>query len=216
MKKFIIVSLFPEIFEGFLNSSLIKRARQKKILNIEIVNLRQFGLGVHQQVDDCPYGGGPGMILKVDVLDKAIKSIKQKNPISKVILLDPKGKIFTQPKAKQLSTDPQNLVFVCGRYEGFDARTDQLVDEKISLGKFILGGGEIASMAILEATARLLPNFLGKNESLKNESFNENNLEYPQYTRPEIYKNMKVPAILLSGNHQKIIKWQEEHSKIDK
>ena len=211
MKTFIILTLFPEICDGFLHASLIKRATEKQIIKIDIVNLRSFGLGIHRQVDDRPYGGGPGMILKVDVLDSAIQSIKQKYPEAKIFLLDPKGKIFSQQKAKQLATDTRDLILICGRYEGFDARVDTLVDEKISIGKFILNGGEVASMAIVETTARLMPDFLGKKQALENESFNQNNLEHPQYTRPEIYKKMKVPKILLSGDRQKIVNWQKEH-----
>jgi len=211
MKTFIILTLFPEIFDGFLKASLVRRATKKQIIKINIVNLRFFGLGTRKQVDDRPYGGGPGMILKVDVLDNAIQNIKQKYPGAKTILLDPKGKIFSQQKAKQLAGNMQDLIIICGRYEGFDARIDKLVDEKISIGKFILNGGEVASMVIVETTARLLPNFLGKKEALENESFNENNLEHPQYTRPEIYQKMKVPKILLSGDRQKITNWQKNH-----
>ncbi|TSC93434.1 MAG: tRNA (guanine37-N1)-methyltransferase [Candidatus Berkelbacteria bacterium Licking1014_7] len=213
MKQFIILTLFPEIFASFLKTSLIQRAQKKDIINIELVNLRDFGIGKHKQVDDKPYGGGPGMIIKINVLEKAIEDIKFNNPNTYIILLDPKGKTFNQNQAKILSQKNKTIVLVCGRYEGFDSRIDNFIDEKISIGDFILSGGEVAAMAIIEATSRLLPNFLGSEKSLENETFSNLKKEYPQFTKPENYKGLKVPSVLLSGDHKKIKKWQENHSR---
>ncbi|MBI2074545.1 MAG: tRNA (guanosine(37)-N1)-methyltransferase TrmD [Candidatus Levybacteria bacterium] len=214
--KITILTLFPEMFTCVFNSSIIKRAQEKKIITIELVNIRDFGIGKHKAVDDKPYGGGVGMIMRVDVLSKAIEYVKCKNCKEKVILLDPQGIKFNQKLAFDLSS-MDHLIFVCGHYEGFDERVRELVDLEVSIGDYILTGGEIPAMVLTDAIMRLLPNVLGKDESNKYESFQqyENQsgkrgqiLEYPQYTRPETFKNLKVPDILLSGNHQKIAGWR--------
>lgn len=197
-----------------MGSSLIKKAIDKKIIAIKLVNLRDFGLGKHKKVDDAPYGGGAGMVIRVDIIDKAISKLKfpagEQNLKLHSILLDPKGKIFDQTEAQRLAQLKKPILLICGRYEGFDARVDNLVDEKISLGRFILNGGEVAAMALIEATARLTPGFLGQPQSLKDETFSQGrNLKYPQYTRPAEYQGQKVPTELISGHHQKIDSWRK-------
>lgn len=207
-----ILTLFPEMFTGPFSYSIIKRAIEKKIVKINYINIRDLGLGRHKVVDGKPYGGGAGMILKVDVLEKAIESTKNKNlkkREQKVILLDPCGKTFDQKKAKNLSK-LKHLILICGHYEGVDARLDNFIDEKISIGDFISTGGEIPAMLITDAVTRLIKGAI-KEKSSQIESFSPN-LEYPQYTRPRTYKNYSVPKILLSGNHKKIEIWQKEQS----
>jgi tRNA (guanine37-N1)-methyltransferase len=208
--RFIILSLFPEAFESYLNVSLLQRARAKKLIKIELHNLRDWGEGPHKTVDLRPYGGGAGMVLRVDVIDKALESLKVKKFKGKtaVILLTPQGKKFDQKLALKLS-NLKTLVLICGRYEGFDERVRDLVDMEISLGDFVLTGGEIPALAILDTVARLVPGVVGKEESLVHESFSENLLEYPQYTRPEVYKGKRVPKVLLSGNHANINAWRK-------
>jgi tRNA (guanine37-N1)-methyltransferase len=218
-----ILTLFPKMFDGFLTESLIKRAIKNKIISVKIWDLRKFSIDLHGTVDDKPYGGGPGMVMKVDVIDKALSKLK-KNKKSKIILLTPQGKTFNQKMAKNLSKN-QNLIFICGHYEGFDERIRSLVDIEISIGDYVLTGGEIPAMTIIDSTVRLIPDVIGKKESLKEESFSVNSkqltvnsknyttlLEYPQYTKPKIYKNKRVPKILLSGNHQKIASWRYEQA----
>jgi tRNA (guanine37-N1)-methyltransferase len=211
--KFIILTLFPEAFESYFNISLIKRALAKKFIDIEIVNLRNFGQGAHKVVDLPPYGGGVGMVLRVDIIDKALRAIrlKIKDKRLKIILLTPQGKKFNQKIAKRLLKN-KTLVLVCGRYEGFDERIRDLVDEEISIGDYVLTGGEIPAMAVLDTVARLVPGVVGKSESLVSESFSEGLLEYPQYTRPENYKGKKVPKVLLSGHHAKISEWRKKEA----
>lgn len=208
--KIEIITLFPEMFEGPFSSSIIKRAREKGLVEIKIHNLRNWALNdKHQTVDDKPFGGGAGMVIRVDVVDKAISSLKKDG--TKTILLDAGGKTFNQEMAKKLSRE-KHLIIICGHYEGFDYRVHKLVDEVISIGDFILTGGEIAAMAIVDSVTRLVPNVLSKKESKEIESFmnfkGRKILEYPQYTRPRIYKGLKVPKVLLSGNHKEIEKWR--------
>ncbi|OGE74020.1 MAG: tRNA (guanosine(37)-N1)-methyltransferase TrmD [Candidatus Doudnabacteria bacterium RIFCSPHIGHO2_02_FULL_42_25] len=215
--KFIILTLFPEAFESYLNVSLLKRALAKKFIKIELKNLRDFGVGAHKVVDLRPYGGGAGMVLRVDIIDRALRAIKakQKGKKSKVILLTPQGKVFNQKLAKQLSK-VDTLILVCGRYEGFDERIRDLVDYEISIGDYVLTGGEIPALAVLDTVARLVPGVVGKAESLVSESFSESAgrriLEYPQYTRPENYKGKRVPKVLLTGNHAKINEWRQKEA----
>lgn len=211
--KFSVITLFPEAFEGYLSVSILKRAIDKGVIEVEFINLRDFGLGQRKQVDDAPYGGGPGMILKVDVVAKAIEKAKASNPKSKTILLTPQGIIYNQKIAQGLSKEGNNYILICGHYEGFDERIRALVDMELSLGQYVLTGGEIAAMAIIDSVSRLLPGTLGKDESSKKESFSEgDSIEYPQYTRPEKWREERVPPVLLSGNHNEIEKWREEHS----
>lgn len=207
--KIDIITLFPELFESVFSASLIKRAQTKRIAAINIHNLRDFSTDKYKTVDDKPFGGGPGMVLKVDVVDRALKSL----PAGYKILLTPQGKVFNQSMAQALSKR-DHLILICGHYEGFDERIRDLVDEEVSIGDYVLTGGEIPAMVIVDTVVRLLPGVVGKDASLEEESFSQNLLEYPQYTRPEKYKNMSVPPILLSGNHALIKKWRQEQSQL--
>jgi tRNA (guanine37-N1)-methyltransferase len=213
--EFIILTLFPEAIEAYLNISLLKRAVAKKFIKVKAVSLRDFALDARGTVDDRPYGGGVGMVLRADIIGRALSKIRvkkgQKN--SRIILLTPQGKKFDQTQALKLAKF-KKIVLICGRYEGFDERVRNLVDLEISIGDFVLTGGEVPAMAVLDATARLVPGVVGKQESLREESFSKDLLEYPHYTRPEVYKNMKVPKVLLSGDHKKISDWRNTQARI--
>jgi tRNA (guanine37-N1)-methyltransferase len=207
------------MFDGPFNESLILRAQKRGLINLKIHNLRDWAKGKHRQVDDSPYGGGAGMVIKVDVLDRALSTLKSKiqKPKSKIILLTPQGKKFNQQTAKKLAKY-KHLILIAGHYEGFDERIRKLVDEEISIGDYVLTGGELPAMVITDAIVRLLPGVVGKNESVENESFENNLLDYPVYTKPEVYKKWRVPEILLSGDHQKIAEWRlsEAHKRTQK
>jgi len=204
----------PPHFDSYLNESILKRAQKKGLIKIKIHNLRDYTDNKHKTVDDRPYGGGPGMLLKVEPIYKALKSIKSSTKGAKIILLDPAGKKFDQKMAKKLSKQDR-LIFICGRYEGFDERVKKFVDESISIGDYVLSGGELPAMVILEAVSRHLPGVIGHEQALDEETFSKDKdyIEYPQYTRPEVFKNMKVPQVLLGGNHQKIKEWRGKHRK---
>jgi tRNA (guanine37-N1)-methyltransferase len=208
--KISIVTLFPEMFEGPFKHSIIKRGIENKLLKINFINIRDFGIGKHKLVDDTPYGGGEGMVLRVDVLEKAIRKASLSKVNQKVILLSAHGLPFNQKKANEFSK-LDNLILVCGHYEGFDERIKNFIDEEVSVGDYILTGGEIPAMQIADSVARLVKGVI-KKESSDNESFSSNLLEYPQYTKPPIHKKYKVPDILLSGNHQEIKKWRQDQS----
>ncbi|MEK7498219.1 MAG: tRNA (guanosine(37)-N1)-methyltransferase TrmD [Patescibacteria group bacterium] len=205
--KIDILTLFPKMFDGPLSESILWRAKDKGFVEINIHDLRQWGLTERKTVDGKTYGGGVGMVLRVDILDKAISSLKTKN--SRVILLDAGGKKYTQKKASQLSQE-KHLIFVCGRYEGVDHRVhEHLVDEIISIGDYVLTGGEIPAMVITDSIVRLIPGVLKKEEATQIESHSKPGyIEYPQYTRPEVYKKWPVPKVLLSGNHKEIQNWR--------
>lgn len=210
--KISILTLFPEMFNGPFGYSIIKNASQKKLVTINFVNIRDFGIGKHRSVDDAPYGGGNGMVLKVDVLAKAIEKTRDPDLTAKkqrVILLDPHGKTFNQKKAQELSK-LKHIILVCGHYEGVDARIDKFIDETVSIGNFITTGGEIPAMLITDSVIRLIKGTLKKGVTAV-ESFSPY-LEYPQYTRPKVYKKISVPKILLSGNHKEINKWRQDKS----
>jgi tRNA (guanine37-N1)-methyltransferase len=209
--KISIVTLFPEMFLGPFKHSIINRAIEKKLVEISFINIRDFGLGRHKIVDDTPYGGGNGMVLRTDVLKQAIDSAKIQKPNAKqkIILLTAQGKTFNQDKAKALSK-LDNLILVCGHYEGFDERIKKYIDEEISIGDFILTGGELPAMLIADSVARLVPGVI-KEGSSKNESFSPL-LEYPHFTKPVEFENQKVPEVLLSGDHKKIQIWRENMS----
>lgn len=231
--KIDILTLFPQMFEGFLKTSILKRALEKGLVKIKIWDLRKFGLGPHKQVDDRPYGGGAGMVMRVDIIDSALSKVKRQNAKlktgkTKIILLTPAGKLFNQKKARSLS-QISHLILICGHYEGVDERVRKLVDQEISIGDYVLTGGELPAAVLIDAVVRHIPGVLGKKESLAEESFspvssnlltadsklktsNRRLLEYPQYTRPEKYKGLAVPKILLSGNHAKIRKWRENQA----
>ena len=208
--KIDIITIFPNMFQSPFSESIIKRAIDKKLVQINIHNLRDWTKDKHRTVDDKPYGGGPGMVLKVDIIDAALQDLK--SPTSKIILLTPSGKLFNQKIAQKFAKE-KHLILICGRYEGCDARVEKLVNEQISIGDYILSGGELAAAVVIDAIIRLLPGAVGKKESVQNESFVNKLLDYPVYTRPEVYKKMRVPKILLSGNHQEIQQWRHQKAK---
>lgn len=218
--KFDIITIFPNIFDSFLKESLLARAQSKKLLSIKTHDLRKWTNDKHKTVDDRPYGGGAGMILKIEPIFRAVKSLKLKvkSKKSRVILLSAKGKTFTQKDAGRLAKYDQ-IVFICGRYEGVDERvTKYVADEEISIGNYVLFGGEVPAMVIVEAVSRLIPEVVAKEESIKNESFTKSTAkEHPHYTRPEVFvlngKKLKVPTVLLSGNHKDIEEWREKNTK---
>lgn len=209
--KIDILTLFPDMFRGPFDASIIKRAESKDLIDIKVHDLRKWGEGERRNVDDRPYSGGPGMILRVDIIDNALKDLKTKN--SEVILLDATGERYTQQKSQELSK-ASHLILIAGHYEGVDHRVhEHLADQIISIGDYVLTGGEIPAMVLVDSVIRLLPGVLGKDESSVEESHKEPGyLEYPQYTRPENYHGWKVPEILLSGNHIEIDKWRKEIS----
>ncbi|SER54549.1 tRNA (Guanine37-N(1)-) methyltransferase [Psychrobacillus sp. OK032] len=208
-----ILSLFPEMFTGVFNSSILKKAQEKEEVAINVVNFRDFSGNKHHQVDDYPYGGGAGMVLKPEPIFNAVESlITQREHKRRIILLCPQGERFTQQKAEELAKE-EELIFICGHYEGYDERIrEHLVTDEISIGDFVLTGGELAAMTVVDSVVRLLPNVLGKAESHEQDSFSTGLLEHPHYTRPVEYRGYKVPDILLSGNHAAIDKWRKEQS----
>ena len=201
-----VLSLFPKMFDGILNESIIKRAIDDKKVNIDVIDLRSYSKDKHNKVDDTIYGGGAGMLIKCEPVFDAIDDLKTKN--TKVIMLSPDGVKYNQEKAYELSKE-KNIILLCGHYEGFDERINTVVDEKISIGDYVLTGGEIPAMAIIDSVTRLLPGVINE-ESHLNDSFNNDLLDYPQYTKPQEYRGMKVPDVLLSGDHKKIDEWRRE------
>jgi tRNA (guanine37-N1)-methyltransferase len=214
--KFKVITLFPDFIKSLENYSIIGRAIKNRVIKLETINLRDFGIGSYKQVDDRPYGGGIGMLMRVDVMHKAIKKALGRTKKAKVILLSPDGKKFTQKMAKELCGEDE-LILVCGHYEGFDKRIESYVDEKVSIGDFVLTGGEIASMAMIDAISRQIDGVLGKNDSKLVETFSEVEgeiiSEYPQFTRPELYDGIAVPETLLCGDPKKVTKWQTENTR---
>ncbi len=209
-----IITLFPEMFGGVFGESIIKRAVEKNILEIRFTQLRDFAFDKHKQVDDSPFGGGAGMVLKPEPVYRAVRDVlnKSDDKISRrVIITDPSGEVFTQSKAKELAALDQ-IIFICGHYEGFDARIYDLADELISIGDYVLTGGELPAMVIVDAVARMLPNVLGSAESATTDSFFDGLLGYPQYTRPRDFEGKIVPDVLLSGHHANIKKWRQEQA----
>lgn len=210
--KFDILTLFPAMFEGPLTESILKRACESGLIEVALHNIRDWALDKHATADDSPYGGGAGMVMKVEPLAGAIESVKEKHPGSKVILTSPGGRTLSHEVAQELSRE-EGLIIICGRYEGVDERVKKLfVDEEISLGDFVMTGGEIAAMAIVDSVARLVPGVLGSDDSALYDSFADGLLEYPQYTRPPEFRGEKVPDVLLSGNHAVIAKWRRKES----
>lgn len=201
-----ILTLFPEMFDGFLSESIIKRAIEKDKVKINIINFRDYTYDPHGKVDSAPFGGGPGMVLQIEPIYNALEAIK--HDVSHIILLTPSGKTFNQKKAKEL-TNYNHLILICGHYEGFDDRIKLLVDEEISIGDFVLTGGELPAMMITDATTRLIEGVISK-ESLETESFTDDLLDYPVYTKPRVFKGMKVPDVLVSGDHKKIAEYRKE------
>ncbi|WP_302610079.1 tRNA (guanosine(37)-N1)-methyltransferase TrmD [uncultured Mitsuokella sp.] len=210
-----MVTLFPEMFAGPFGDSITKRAVENGILDIHFTNFRDFSVDKHKHVDDSPFGGGAGMVLKPEPMYRAVRDVLARTPEfaenRRVLIMDPSGPVFTQEKAKELAKYDQ-LVFICGHYEGFDARIYPLADEAISIGDFVLTGGELPAMVITDAVSRMLPGVLGDEDSAPTDSFYDGLLEFPQYTRPREFEGMAVPEILLSGDHAKIREWRHQQS----
>jgi tRNA (guanine37-N1)-methyltransferase len=214
MKIFDIVTIFPQIFDSYFGESILKRAKENKMVEINVHNLRQYSTNKHHNVDDTPYGGGAGMVMQVEPIYRAVADIQKANLKSRIILFSAKGKRFKQKDAERLLKYDQ-LIFICGRYEGVDERVAvHVADEEISIGDFVLTGGEIPAMVVTDAVTRLLPGVLGNDQSSVEESHSEEGyLEFPQYTKPEKFLQWEVPSILLSGNHGEIERWRKQHSK---
>jgi tRNA (guanine37-N1)-methyltransferase len=211
--KIQIISLFPEMFPPVLETSMLFKAKDKGIVHYSYINLRDFGMGPRKTVDDTPYGGGDGMLLKPEPLFAAVEHAKQQDPDAVVYLMTPRGERLVQKRAQAIADEGKGMIIVCGRYEGYDERITTLVDRHLSIGDFVLTGGELPAMMLVDAVVRLIPGVLGGEQSAAIESFShETNLEYPQYTRPEVFRDMKVPDVLLSGNHAEIAKWRQQHS----
>lgn len=211
--KIDVLTLFPRMFEGPMGESIIGKAVAKELLEINVSNFREYSDNKHQTVDDYPYGGGAGMLLKVQPIYDNIKAIEEKHPETKkrVILLDPAGKPFNQKMAEEFSEE-EHLIFICGHYEGYDERIRSLVTDEVSLGDYVLTGGELGAMVMIDATVRLLPDVLGNQTSAQTDSHSTGLLEHPQYTRPAEFKDMKVPEVLTNGNHKLIEEWQLKES----
>ncbi|MFC1704239.1 tRNA (guanosine(37)-N1)-methyltransferase TrmD [Candidatus Omnitrophota bacterium] len=213
MLRFDVVTIFPKMFEPVLNESIIKRAKMKKKVNIALHDMRDFTPDKHRKVDDRPFGGGPGMVMRPEPIFNTIAHIKKKaaRKKSKVILLSPAGKRLSQPLAKKLAKE-KHLILICGHYEGVDERVKNLVTEEISVGDYVLTGGELPAMVLIDAVVRLVPGVLGHSDSTVDESFENSLLEYPHYTRPAMYKGLKVPEILLCGDPKKIEDWRRKEA----
>jgi len=211
--KIYTISLFPEMFDGVLNSSMLHKAQNVGIVEFKHINLRDFGLGPRKQVDDTPYGGGDGMVLRPEPVVAAIGHAKKLSPDGLVILPSPRGQLYKQSNAKKLAQEAKDLIIVCARYEGYDERITDYVDQQFCIGNYVLTGGELPAMVIIDSVVRLLPGVLGGETSAEKESFQDDDttIEHPQYTRPEEYRGKKVPKVLLSGNHAEIEKWRSQN-----
>ncbi len=213
MKKIQVITLFPEMFDGVLNASMLWKAQEQKAVEFRMVNLRDFGLGPRKRVDDTPYGGGDGMLLMAEPLFAAVADAKAYDPSARVVIMTPRGQRWKQATAQAWADNDSGYIFICGRYEGYDERIMRLVDESVSVGDYVLTGGELPAMTIIDSIVRLIPGVLGGENSTAIESFSDGEtLEFPQYTRPEVFNDMKVPDVLLSGNHGQIAKWRDENS----
>jgi tRNA (guanine37-N1)-methyltransferase len=210
--KFDILTLFPGMFTGPFDESIIRRGREKQLIDISLHNIRDYATDRHQTADDTPYGGGAGMVMKIEPMAACIEAVKARRPASTVVMTSPQGRRLTHKVAAELA-EHSGLIIICGRYEGIDERVRELfVDDDISLGDYVLSGGEIAAMVIVDAVTRLVPGVLGSGESAESDSFCDGLLEYPQYTRPPEFRGLKVPEVLLSGNHDLIRKWRRRES----
>ncbi len=210
--SFFVLTIFPELLESFFNYGIIKRAVTNKKLDLNVINIRDFADNKHNKVDDTIYGGGQGMLMMAEPIWSAIQYAKKKSSGEiKTVLLSPQGDLFNNKVAKKLSKE-KNIILICGRYEGFDERILSYVDEHISIGDFVLTGGEVAAMAVIDSTVRFIPGVLGDDSSAKEDSFEDNLLKQSEYTKPLIWKNKKVPDVLTSGNHKKIEEWRRENS----
>ncbi len=214
MKKIQVITLFPAMFDGVFNASMMWKAQKEELVEFSAIDLRPFGSGPRHQVDDTPYGGGDGMLLKPEPLFMAVEHAKSMDPQARVVLMTPRGQRWKQAAAQEWSEDPRGLVIICPRYEGYDERIVSLVDEQVSVGDYILTGGELPAMTIIDSIVRLIPGVLGGEKSAEIESFSDGEtLEFPQYTRPEEFRGQRVPDVLLSGHHAEILKWRAENSK---
>ena len=207
--RFHILTLFPDFFPSPLAASLIGKAVRRGLLSVEVTNIRDFASGAHRVADDAPYGGGQGMVMKVEPVVAAIEAASARAPAAARVLLSPRGRPFTQPLAEELAQRAA-IILVCGHYEGIDERVRGFVDDEVSIGDYVLAGGEAAALVVLDSVARLVPGFVGNAESLEEESFEGGLLEYPQYTRPEAFRDRRVPAVLLSGDHAAIERWRRK------
>ena len=211
--KIQIITLFPEMFEQVLNNSMMWKAQNQGVVSFYLINLRDFGIGPRKTVDDTPYGGGDGMLLKPEPLFAAVEFAKKSSPNARVVAMTPSETVWNQQLAQNYAESSQDLIILCGRYEGFDARIFEIVDEKISIGKFVLTGGELPAMILIDSIVRLIPGVLGGEKSAEIESYSDgDNLEFPQFTRPADFRGMKVPEVLLNGHHAEIDKWRAENS----
>ena len=217
MKKFQVITLFPEMFTGVFENSMMWKAQKDSIVELSTINLRDFGLGPRKQVDDTPYGGGDGMLLMIEPLWNAVSKAKENDPTAKVLLMTPRGVRWKQALAQEYSETDHGYIFICGRYEGYDERILELVDEEVSVGDYVLTGGELPAMTIVDSIVRLIPGVLGGESSAAIESFSDGEtLEFPQYTRPVEFNDLVVPDVLLSGHHKNIAAWRKENSVITK
>lgn len=213
MRKFQVITLFPEMFTNIFESSMMWKAQNDDIVKLSAVDLREFGIGPRKQVDDTPYGGGDGMLLKPEPLFEAVSYAKKNDPTAKVVLMTPRGSLWRQSTAQSWSESKDGYIFICGRYEGYDERITSLVDYQVRVGDYILTGGELPAMTIIDSIVRLIPGVLGGQDSALIESFSDGEtLEFPQYTRPQMYKGLEVPSVLLSGNHKEIARWRQKNS----
>lgn len=214
MRKFQVITLFPDMFTGVFGSSMMWKAQSGEYVTLSTIDLRQYGLGPRRQVDDTPYGGGDGMLLKPEPLFAAVEQAKVNDPTAKVLLMTPRGERWKQSVAQSYADSDTGFIFICGRYEGYDERIVSLVDASLSVGDYVLTGGELPAMTIIDSIVRLIPGVLGGESSALIESFSDDEtLEFPQYTRPEEFRGMKVPDVLLSGHHSNIAKWRTEQSQ---
>ena len=215
MKKVQVITLFPEMFEGVMNNSMLWKAQDRGAFEFSCINLRDFGLGPRKQVDDTPYGGGDGMLLKPEPLVAAIELAKHNDPSAVVMLPTPRGAVYKQSDAKELAAGEHGLIIICPRYEGYDERVVQWVDRQFCIGNYVLTGGELPAMILIDSVVRLLPGVLGGETSAEVESFQEDDesIEAPQYTRPEVFRDMAVPDVLLSGHHAHIAAWRAENGR---
>ncbi len=207
-----VLTLFPDILTAYLNESILKRAREKDLLDVKIYNIRDFASGPHRSVDDYPFGGGAGMVFKPEPIFRAMDFLREDGETRKVILLSPQGRPFNQKIAETYSREKQRFVFICGRYEGIDERVKILIDEEVSIGDYVLTGGELAALVIIDAVTRLIPGALGDKRSVEDESFSWGLLDYPHYTRPREFRGLKVPQVLISGNHKEIWHWRRKEA----
>ncbi|MCA9341508.1 tRNA (guanosine(37)-N1)-methyltransferase TrmD [Candidatus Saccharibacteria bacterium] len=214
MTKFQVITLFPDMLAGVFQTSMMWKAQKDGLVELSTINLRDFGLGPRRQVDDTPYGGGDGMLLMIEPLWRAVEYAKQLDPTAKVLLMTPRGKRWRQYLAQQYALSGNGYIFICGRYEGYDERILELVDAELSVGDYVLTGGELPAATIIDSIVRLIPGVLGGESSAEIESFSDGEtLEFPQYTRPEEFQGLQVPEVLLSGHHSEIAKWRNLHSK---